>query len=124
MPFSYILIFQRRQSLESSSSSPGGDKHMRPLTFLYEIESLTVFTRRNFWQRSKWQSGPNIKWQSGPNMMYICLHSSCSSALSGREASVLLASKLDIYECITFFDELGVRYLLLKYCHLLVGHPI
>ncbi len=36
-PFLYIILFQRGQSLKPPSSTPGIDRHMRPLTFLYAI---------------------------------------------------------------------------------------
>ncbi len=36
-PFLYIIIFYRSQSLEPLTPLLGGDRHMRPLTFLYEI---------------------------------------------------------------------------------------
>ncbi len=36
-PILYIIIFQKCQSLEPPSSTPGEDKHMHPLTFSYGI---------------------------------------------------------------------------------------
>ncbi len=42
-PFLYIIIFQRWQSLESLSSTPGEHRHMSPLTFLYRIQCSTTF---------------------------------------------------------------------------------
>ncbi len=42
-PFLYIIIFQRWQSLESPSSTPGEHRHMRPSTFLYRIQCSTTF---------------------------------------------------------------------------------
>ncbi len=36
-PFQYIIIFQTYQYLEPPSSTPVGDRHMRPLTLVQEI---------------------------------------------------------------------------------------
>ncbi len=36
-PFLYIIIFQIWQSLEPLAPLPGGDRHVRPLTFLFAI---------------------------------------------------------------------------------------
>ncbi len=36
-PFQYSIIFETYQSFKTPSSTPGGDRHVRPLTFLYEI---------------------------------------------------------------------------------------
>ncbi len=36
LPFLYIFLFQKWPSLELRSSRLGGDRHMRPLTFLHE----------------------------------------------------------------------------------------
>ncbi len=36
-PFQYIIIFETYRSFEPLSSTPGGDRDVRPLTFLYEI---------------------------------------------------------------------------------------
>ncbi len=41
--FQYITPFQRWQFLEPTISSPSRDRHTCPLTFLYQIESLTTF---------------------------------------------------------------------------------
>ncbi len=38
-PFQYIIIFQTYQSLELPGSTPGGDRHMRPLTFCRKFHS-------------------------------------------------------------------------------------
>ncbi len=58
MSFSYIIIFQKLQYLVPPSSPVEGDRHMHPLTFLYKIKCLTIFTWSNFshnayfWQHS------------------------------------------------------------------------
>ncbi len=39
----YIIIFQRRQSLEPFNFTPGGDRHMHSLPFLYAIQCSTTF---------------------------------------------------------------------------------
>ncbi len=36
-PLLYNIIFETYPSFEPSSSTPGGDGHVRPMTFLYEI---------------------------------------------------------------------------------------
>ncbi len=41
--FQYNVIFESYQSIESPSSTPGGDSHAHPLTFLYEIQFSTTF---------------------------------------------------------------------------------
>ncbi len=41
--FSVNIIFQPYQSFETPSSIMGGDRHMRPWTFLYEIQLWTTF---------------------------------------------------------------------------------
>ncbi len=33
-PFQYNIIFETYQYFESHNSTPGGDRHVRPLTFL------------------------------------------------------------------------------------------
>ncbi len=38
--FQYNIIFETYQSFETYSSTPGGDRHVHPLIFLYEIETL------------------------------------------------------------------------------------
>ncbi len=48
-PFFYIIIFQRWESLEPPSSTPGKDRHMRSQTFLYEIQFRTTFVWTVFW---------------------------------------------------------------------------
>ncbi len=47
--FPYWIIFQTRQSLEPLSSTPKGDRHMRPWTFLDEIQFRTTFIWTIFW---------------------------------------------------------------------------
>ncbi len=42
--FLYIIIVQWWKSLEAPSSTPGGDRHMRSLAFLYGIQRSTTFT--------------------------------------------------------------------------------
>ncbi len=62
LPFLYIIIFQIWESLEPRSSTLGGDRHMRFLTFLYGIQCSTTFIwtifgyNEYFWQRRalKW----------------------------------------------------------------------
>ncbi len=57
----YNLIFQKGQYLEPPGS-PLGYTHMRPLTFLNQIESLTIFTWRIFWHNAYiWQHSA-LKW--------------------------------------------------------------
>ncbi len=52
LPFLYVVIFQKCQSLEAGSSSPRGDRHMRPLTFWYKIECLIIFIKKKFWNKA------------------------------------------------------------------------
>ncbi len=47
-PFLYIFMFQRWVSFEPPSSIPGTDRHMRSLTFLYEIQFRTTFIQSFF----------------------------------------------------------------------------
>ncbi len=82
-PFSYILIFQKWQSLESPSSSQG-DRHTRPLTSFCDTEYLTIFTWRNFWHNAFFFAifeyfiiSKIAIWHKNGG----CLHSDCSSAL-------------------------------------------
>ncbi len=55
-PFLYIIRFQTYWSLEPPSSTRGGDRHMRSLTFLSGIRFRTTFTwsffslNTYFWQ--------------------------------------------------------------------------
>ncbi len=42
-PFQYNIIFKTYQSLKPPSSTPGGDRDVRPLTFLYEVQFSTTF---------------------------------------------------------------------------------
>ncbi len=44
-PNQYIIIFQTWKCLEPPSSTPWGDRLMRPLSFLYQIYCLTTFIR-------------------------------------------------------------------------------
>ncbi len=37
-PLQYNIIFETYQSFEPSSTYPGGDRHVRSQTFLYEIQ--------------------------------------------------------------------------------------
>ncbi len=41
--FQYNILFVTYQSFESLSSTPRGDRHVRPLIFLYEIQCSTTF---------------------------------------------------------------------------------
>ncbi len=97
--FLYILIFQKWQSLEPPSSPLGWHRHMRPQTFLYGIESLTIFTWRIFWHNGYFWQHSALKWICFATFVYfnisnmafrpkhdVCLHSGCSSALVQTEA--------------------------------------
>ncbi len=85
-PMLYSIIFQRWQSLELLSSTPGRDKHVCLLTFLYKIQCLTTFIwnifRYNayFWQHRapKWNYFPVFKYY---NILMTAIFRGTSSSL-------------------------------------------
>ncbi len=70
------------------------NRHIHSLTFLYETESLTIFTKRNFWNNAYFWQRSALKWICFVIFIHfiiskmavwtkrdVCLHSACSSAL-------------------------------------------
>ncbi len=51
LQFLYIIIFQRWESFEPPSSTPGGgiDRRMHSRTFLYKIQFRTTFIKNFFY---------------------------------------------------------------------------
>ncbi len=48
-PFQYIIIFQTYQSLDPSSSTPGRNRHMHPLTFCGKFHSQQLLFKSFFY---------------------------------------------------------------------------
>ncbi len=57
-----VIIFRKWQSLDSPSCPPRGDRHMRQLTFWYEIEHLTTLIWNNFWNNAYFWHRLALKW--------------------------------------------------------------
>ncbi len=61
-PFLYIIRFQTYSFLEPSSSTRGGDRHMRSRTFLYEIQFRVTFIWSFFWRNAYFWLRWTPKW--------------------------------------------------------------
>ncbi len=48
-PFQYNIIFETYQTFEPPTSTPGEDRQVRPLTFLYEINSQQLLFEQFFY---------------------------------------------------------------------------
>ncbi len=59
--FQYVIIFRSCQFLEPPST-PVGDTRMRPLTFLYQSESLSTFIWRKCWHNAYFWQRTVLKW--------------------------------------------------------------
>ncbi len=63
--------FRTWQSLEAPSSSPGRDRHVHPLSFLWKIELSTTFTCNVFWFNRYFLQHSVLKWIYFPNQYII-----------------------------------------------------
>ncbi len=61
-PFQYDILFETHQSLEPPGSTPEGDRHVHPLTFLCGIHFSTTFPWSIFGYNAYFWQGRILKW--------------------------------------------------------------